>query len=137
MTKRAMTLTTAALALGALLALAGCGGGGEEQQAAEAGKAAEGEQVTMVCSACGMEVTAEDAQKVEGRILCGHCVPKDQAAQEAVVVHDCAGPCGMVEVPEDQLVEIDGKWYCQGCAKNVQQDEDHDHTDGDHGHDHG
>jgi PBP1b-binding outer membrane lipoprotein LpoB len=41
-----------------------------------------------------------------------------------VAVHDCAGGCGMTNVPEDQLTEIDGKWYCAGCAKKLQE-EDH------------
>ena len=42
-----------------------------------------------------------------------------ESAAEAVAVHDCAGGCGMKAVPESQMTEVDGKWYCAGCAKKV------------------
>ena len=53
-----------------------------------------------------------------------------EAAAETVATHDCAGACGMTNVPEDQLTEIDGKWYCAGCAAKAKEE---DHS----GHDHG
>ena len=121
MTRRLLVLTTvlALVAVGAL-ALAGCGGKDDQAQA---------------CSACGMKVAADKAQTVDGKLLCEHCAPKPEeatgtaATEHPTAVHDCAGPCGMKAVAEDQLTEIDGKWYCAGCAKNAAQD----HT----GHDHG
>lgn len=62
------------------------------------------------------------------------CGDKPESTSEAqdevqVVKHDCAGDCGMKDVPVDQLTEIDGKFYCAGCAKSVMEE---DHT----GHDH-
>lgn len=42
-------------------------------------------------------------------------------ATEVAAVHDCAGGCGMTAVPETQMTAIDGKWYCGGCAKGMQQ----------------
>jgi hypothetical protein len=49
-----------------------------------------------------------------------------------VTTHDCAGGCGMTAVPADQMTEIDGKYYCAGCAAKVKEGgDDHD------GHDHG
>jgi hypothetical protein len=44
-----------------------------------------------------------------------------EAAAESVATHDCAGACGMTAVPEDQLTEIDGKWYCAGCAAKAKE----------------
>jgi Na+-transporting methylmalonyl-CoA/oxaloacetate decarboxylase gamma subunit len=41
------------------------------------------------------------------------------AAGDAVVLHDCAGGCGMKDVPETAMVEKDGKWYCAGCAAKM------------------
>lgn len=73
------------------LLIAGCGGGGEDT-AAEAESAAP---------------AAEAA-------------PPAETATETVAVHDCAGGCGMKAVPEDKMTEIDGKFYCAGCAKKVQ-----------------
>jgi hypothetical protein len=73
------------------LLIAGCGGGGEDT-------AAEAE------SAAPTEETA----------------PPAETPTETVAVHDCAGGCGMKAVPEDKMTEIDGKFYCAGCAKKVQ-----------------
>ena len=120
--KRRMLVLTTVLALVAIgaLALAGCGSKEAEAQA---------------CSACGMTLAADKTHTVDGKLYCDHCVPKTPAAidpaagDQAVVVHDCAGACGMKDVPEAQLTEIDGKWYCAGCAKAAAED----HT----GHDHG
>ncbi len=73
------------------LLIAGCGGGGEDT-AAEAESAAPAEEPA----------------------------PAAETAAETVAVHDCAGGCGMKAVPEDKMTEIDGKFYCAGCAKKVQ-----------------
>jgi len=73
------------------LLIAGCGGGGEDT-AAEAESAAPAEEAA----------------------------PAAETATETVAVHDCAGGCGMKAVPEDKMTEIDGKFYCAGCAKKVQ-----------------
>lgn len=48
-----------------------------------------------------------------------------------VATHDCDGACGMTSVPEDQLTEVDGKWYCAGCAPKDETTDEHA------GHDHG
>ena len=73
------------------LLIAGCGGGGEDT-AAETKSAAPAEEAA----------------------------PAAETATETVAVHDCAGGCGMKAVPEDKMTEIDGKFYCAGCAKKVQ-----------------
>ena len=73
------------------LLIAGCGGGGEDT-AAEAESAAPAEEAA----------------------------PAAETATDAVAVHDCAGGCGMKGMPEDKMTEIDGKFYCAGCAKKVQ-----------------
>ncbi len=73
------------------LLIAGCGDGGEDT-AAEAESAAPTEEAA----------------------------PAAETATETVAVHDCAGGCGMKAVPEDKMTEIDGKFYCAGCAKKVQ-----------------
>jgi len=62
--------------------------------------------------------------------------PAEKAA-ETVAVHDCAGGCGMEAVAEEKMTEVDGKWYCAGCAKKAQQDHEHEEGDGHEGHDHG
>ena len=54
----------------------------------------------------------------------------EAAAEAEVATADCAGSCGMKNVPKDQMTEKDGKFYCAGCAHAL---EDHDHS----GHDHG
>ncbi len=76
------------------LLIAGCGGG--EDTAAEAESAAPVKE-----AAPAAETAAE-------------------TATESVAVHDCAGGCGMKAVPEDKMTEIDGKFYCAGCAKKAQ-----------------
>ena len=78
------------------LLIAGCGGGGDDTA-----------------------VEAESAAPVE------ETAPAPETATETVAVHDCAGGCGMKAVPEDKMTEIDGKFYCAGCAKKVQA-EGHD-----------
>jgi hypothetical protein len=101
------TLMTAALALLLTLPLIqGCGGGDTAQQAESAAPA---EQTTT-------EQPAAETPAAE--------------AGEQVATHDCAGGCGMTNWPEDQMTEIDGKWYCAGCAKKVQETHDHDGHEG-------
>ncbi|MCK9995852.1 MAG: hypothetical protein KAH56_06205 [Candidatus Krumholzibacteria bacterium] len=48
--------------------------------------------------------------------------PTEEAAPaaETIALHDCSGGCGMTAMSEDEMVEIDGKWYCPGCAKKIQ-----------------
>jgi hypothetical protein len=51
--------------------------------------------------------------------------PANEAAPHGdaqVAVHDCAGPCGMKAVPETQLTQVDGKWYCAGCVAKATAD---------------
>jgi len=46
-------------------------------------------------------------------------------ATDVAAAHDCAGGCGMTAVPEAQMTEIDGKWYCAGCAKGLKHGAHH------------
>lgn len=102
MTKRMIMAAFLVTLLCGMPLVSGCGGGGEEETATPAEDAA----------------SAENAAPVEN-------------LTEALAVHDCAGDCGMTNVPEDQLTEVAGKWYCAGCALKAQEaDEDHS------GHDH-
>jgi hypothetical protein len=55
------------------------------------------------------------------------------AGETQVAAHDCDGGCGMKNVPMDQLTEVDGKYYCAGCAKHAQE-HDHDHNHDGHSH---
>ena len=61
---------------------------------------------------------------------CGDKPADDDAAQDATVVatHDCDGGCGMTDMPADQTTEIDGKFYCAGCAKHIQEGDHEGHT---------
>ncbi len=63
----------------------------------------------------GGEDTAAEAESA---------APTEEAAPaaETVAVHDCAGGCGMKAMPEDKMTEIDGKFYCPGCAKKIQEE---------------
>ncbi len=66
---------------------------------------------------------------------CGGDGGGEAAKEEATTVaaHDCDGGCGMKAMPADQTVEVDGKFYCKGCAAKAKE---HDH-EGDHeGHNH-
>ncbi len=54
----------------------------------------------------------------------------DKAADTPAVAatHDCDGACGMTAVPEAQLTQVDGKWYCAGCVEKAKAEhEGHDH----------
>lgn len=45
--------------------------------------------------------------------------PATDTSSQVAQTHDCDGGCGMTNVPMDKLTEIDGKFYCQGCAHKV------------------
>ena len=42
----------------------------------------------------------------------------DKADATVVATHDCEGGCGMTDMPASKTTEIDGKFYCSGCAKH-------------------
>jgi hypothetical protein len=74
---------------------------------------------------CGSGDTAEET-KAEA--------PKaEEAAPTTVALHDCDGGCGMTQMAAAQTTEIDGKFYCAGCAKKVQEAA---HEEGHEGHSH-
>ncbi len=63
-------------------------------------------------------------------------------AGEATVAetHDCEGACGMTAVPADKLTEVDGKFYCAGCAGKAKAEaagESKEAEDEHKGHSHG
>ncbi len=53
------------------------------------------------------------------------CGNKDEKADTVVVAHDCAGDCGMTKMTPEQTKEIDGKFYCTGCAKKLEAEDAH------------
>jgi hypothetical protein len=71
----------------------------------------------LIAGCGGGEDTAAEA---ESAAPAAEAAPPAETATETVAVHDCAGGCGMKAVPEDKMTEIDGKFYCAGCAKKVQ-----------------
>ena len=78
-----------------------------------------------ICS-CG-DGGGDTASQAESAATTEDTAPVEAAAEETaeiVAAHDCAGGCGMTAMPEDQMTEIDGKWYCAGCAKNIQSAEE-------------
>jgi hypothetical protein len=92
MNKR-LILGSIVISLAALLLLSGCGGGEDTSSQAES------------ASQATPETAAPETAVPEAEI---------------VAAHDCAGGCGMKDWPEDQLTEIEGKWYCAGCAKKAE-----------------
>ena len=62
--------------------------------------------------------------------------PAEDAAKDAeapvVATHDCDGGCGMKAMTADKTTEVDGKFYCAGCAAKVKVEE----KDGHEGHNH-
>ncbi len=118
MSKFLKTAAVAVLLLG-LAALYGCGGDAEAN----------------VCAGCDAELDASQAKMVGDAMYCAACAQK-KANEEVIARHDCEGGCGMTDWPEDKMSQIDGKWYCKGCADKMQDDHGHDHDDHD-GHDHG
>ncbi len=97
MSKRLILGASLVSLLALFLFVAGCGDGGDT--ASEAESAAPAEEVAPA------ETTVETAT---------------ETATETVAVHDCAGGCGMTGMHEDQMTEIDGKFYCPGCAKKME-----------------
>lgn len=95
------------LALLALFVVVGCGGESKDTQA-EAAKTAD---------APAVETPAAE-----------HPTAEHPTAETQLASHDCDGGCGMTNVPMDQLTEIDGKYYCAGCAKHLKTDDDHSGT---------
>ena len=61
-----------------------------------------------------------------------------EATTETVATHDCDGACGMTDVSMDHLTEIDGKYYCAGCATKAKAESEAGTTEESHeGHSHG
>lgn len=98
MNKRLILGASLVSLLAIFLFVAGCGDGGNDT-ASEAESAAPAEE------AAATETAAETAT---------------ETATETVAMHDCAGGCGMTAMPEDQMTEIEGKFYCAGCAKKME-----------------
>jgi len=94
MKNRVILVSTLVFLLALGLCLAGCGGDS------------------------GSEQTKQTKSEESAAQTAGEAAPATDSP--TVATHDCAGGCGMKDWPEDQLTEIDGKWYCAGCAKNVQ-----------------
>ena len=92
MSRRSILTMTLVAVLFLMPLVAGCGGGSTEEKAAPAESAA-------------TETAAETTE----------------AAAETVATHDCDGGCGMTGVAEAKLTEVEGKWYCAGCAKKAQE----------------
>ena len=87
-------LTFLAILIAALFLLAGCGGGDDAATTAE--------EAAPATEAAPAETAPAEAEAV-------------------AAVHDCAGGCGMKAMPEDKMTEVDGKFYCAGCAKKAQE----------------
>lgn len=62
--------------------------------------------------------------------------PAAESATQVAETHDCDGGCGMTEVPMDKLTEINGKYYCAGCAAKAKEEAGED-GESHEGHDHG
>ncbi len=63
-----------------------------------------------------------------------------EATTEVAETHDCDGPCPMKDVAMDHLTEINGKFYCAGCAVKAKADaeaEAGEAEDSHEGHSHG
>lgn len=98
MSKRLILGASLVSLLAIFMFIAGCGDGGSDtasqtESAAPAEKAAPAETATEAAT---------------------------ETATETVAMHDCAGGCGMKAVPEDKMTEIEGKFYCSGCAKKME-----------------
>jgi anaerobic selenocysteine-containing dehydrogenase len=79
--------------------------------------------VALVLLIAGCGGSDESASQAESAAPAEEVAPAETAAEtatETVAAHDCAGGCGMTAVSEDKMTEIDGKWYCAGCAKKAQ-----------------
>jgi len=62
--------------------------------------------------------------------------PAEDAAKDTdapqVATHDCDGGCGMKAMTAEQTTEVEGKFYCAGCAAKAKGD----HAGGHEGHNH-
>jgi len=102
-------LTILAILVAALFLMTGCSGSKET-----ANKAEQAEQAAPTTEAAPSEAAPAETMPAES-------TPAESMPGEAVATHDCAAGCGMTNVPEDQMTEIDGKWYCAHCAKKMQE----------------
>lgn len=59
---------------------------------------------------------------------CGDNAATEEAAETVVATHDCDGGCGMTDMAADKTTEIDGKFYCAGCAKHMQEGSHEGHS---------
>ncbi len=111
--KRILVLI-AMIALSAF-AFSGCGSGASAKVPCEGG--------------CGMEMAKSDATEVDGQFYCAGCAAHAGHEQEAMDSGDmsqdadaaqvaCAGGCGM-DMAKSDAKEIDGKFYCAGCAAHA------------------
>ena len=75
--------------------------------------------VLCMAAGCGGDNTEEQAAPAESAAT-------ETAAETATTVatHDCDGGCGMKDVSEANMTEIDGKFYCAGCAKKAEAEHD-------------
>ena len=61
-----------------------------------------------------------------------------ESGTEVAETHDCDGPCPMKDVAMDHLTEIDGKFYCAGCAVKAKAEAEAGKAEDSHeGHNHG
>ena len=64
--------------------------------------------------------------------------PAAEATTQVAETHDCDGACGMTAVPVDKLTEVNGKYYCAGCANKAKAEAEGEKADDEHkGHSHG
>jgi len=56
---------------------------------------------------------------------CGDKSADTDEAAKTIATHDCEGDWGMMNMTPEQTKEIDGKFYCTGCAKKVAADDAH------------
>ena len=72
----------------------------------------------VVITGCGDNATTDEATTDEAA----------KSAETVVATHDCDGGCGMTDMPADKTTEIEGKFYCAGCAKHMQEDSHEGHS---------
>lgn len=73
--------------------------------------------LVLAVAACGGDKKAEVPAAQETAVPAETAPATDTGtATEVASVHDCDGACGMKNVAMDHLTEIDGKYYCAGCA---------------------
>lgn len=82
--------------------------------------------VPLVAGCGGDDAQTKDTPAAEQAIPEQNAEPA-ATPTETAAVHDCDGGCGMKDVPVDQLTEIDGKFYCAGCAKKMKGDDQSGH----------